>query len=94
MVTATRTEVQILDAPATVSVITSDIIANSPAQNFGDLLSSVPGMNVSQTSARDINLTTRGATSTLATSQLALLDGRSIYLDFLASSPGIFYPSI
>ncbi len=94
VVTATRTEVQILDAPATVSVITSDIIANSPAQNFGDLLSSVPGMNVSQTSARDINLTTRGATSTLATSQLALLDGRSIYLDFLASSPGIFYPSI
>ena len=48
VVTATRTEVQILDAPATVSVITSDIIANSPAQNFGDLLSSVPGMNVSQ----------------------------------------------
>ena len=92
VVTATRTEVQILDAPATVSVITSDIIANSPAQNFGDLLSSVPGMNVSQTSARDINLTTRGATSTLATSQLALLDGRSIYLDFFGFVAWDFLP--
>ena len=92
MVTATRTEVQIIDAPATVSVITSDVIANSPAQNFGDLLSSVPGMNVSQTSARDINLTTRGATSTLATSQLALLDGRSIYLDFFGFVAWDFLP--
>ena len=92
VVTATRTEVQILDAPATVSVITSDFIANSPAQDFADLLSSVPGMNVSKTSARDINLTTRGATSTLATSQLALLDGRSIYLDFFGFVAWDFLP--
>ena len=54
----------------------------SPAQNYGDLLRAVPGMNVIQMSARDINLTTRQATSTLANSQLVLLDGRSIYLDF------------
>ena len=37
---------------------------------------------MSQTSARDFNITMRGATSTLATSTLALLDGRSLYLDF------------
>ena len=42
----------------------------------------VPGVNVIQTSARDINVTSRQATSTLATSQLALLDGRTIYQDF------------
>ena len=35
-----------------------------------------------QTSARDINMTSRQATSTLVNSQLVLLDGRSIYLDF------------
>jgi iron complex outermembrane receptor protein len=39
-------------------------------------------VNVTQVSARDVNITTRGAASTLATSQLALVDGRSIYLDF------------
>ncbi len=43
---------------------------------------SVPGVNVIQMSARDINLTSRQSTSTLSNSQLALLDGRSIYLDF------------
>ena len=42
----------------------------------------MPGVNVTQVSARDVNITTRGATSTLSTSQLALVDGRSIYLDF------------
>ena len=37
---------------------------------------------MTQLSARDVNITARGATSTLATSQLALVDGRSVYLDF------------
>jgi outer membrane receptor protein involved in Fe transport len=42
----------------------------------------VPGVNIAQTSARDFNITLRGAASTLSTSQLALVDGRSLYLDF------------
>ena len=65
-----------------MSLVTAQTIQNSPATNVGDLLRTVPGVNVMQTSARDINITTRGATSTLATSQLALVDGRSVYLDF------------
>lgn len=82
VVSASRTEEQLVNAPASVSVITGETIQNSPATNMGDLLRSVPGVNVSQITARDINITTRGATSTLSTSQLALVDGRSIYLDF------------
>ena len=82
VVTASRSEQQLVDAPAAVSVITTSTIENSPATNVGDLLRAVPGINVTQVSARDINITTRGATSTLATSQLALVDGRSVYLDF------------
>src|SRR5262249_153725 len=54
----------------------------APSQNFGELLRQVPGVNVIQMSARDYNLTTRANTTTLSTSQLVLLDGRSIYLDF------------
>ena len=42
----------------------------------------MPGLNITQVSARDINITTRGSTGTLATGQLALLDGRSLYQDF------------
>ena len=82
VVSATRVEQQLVDAPAAVSIITSETIQSAPATNIGDLLRVVPGVNVTQVSARDVNVTSRGATGTLATSQLALVDGRSIYLDF------------
>ena len=82
VVTASKTEEQLVNAPAAVSVVSSETIQNSPATNIGDLLRAVPGVNVTQVSARDVNLTSRGATSTLSTSQLALVDGRSVYLDF------------
>ena len=82
VVTVNKTEQQLVNAPASVSVVGEEMIQNSPATNIGDLLRSVPGLNVTQVSARDVNLTSRGATGTLATSQLALVDGRSIYLDF------------
>ena len=42
-------------------------------QNYGDLLRAVPGVNVIQTSARDINVTSRQNTTTLSNSQLVLL---------------------
>ncbi len=82
IVTASKAEQELVNAPAAVSVITGETIRNSPATNIGDLLRTVPGLNVTQLSARDVNLTSRAATATLATSQLALVDGRSIYLDF------------
>ena len=66
-----------------MSLISSETIENSPAVSVGELLRYVPGINVAQTSARDINLTGRGATSTLSTSQLALVDGRKCV-------PGLF----
>jgi iron complex outermembrane receptor protein len=82
VVSASRTEEQLINAPAAVSLVTAETIMNSPATNMGDLLRAVPGVNVTQLTARDVNLTARGATSTLSTSQLALVDGRTIYLDF------------
>ncbi len=92
IVTASKVEQQLVNAPATVSVITSDVIASSPATNYAELLRSVPGMNITQTSARDFNINMRGATSTLATSQLALIDGRSLYLDFFGFVAWDFLP--
>jgi outer membrane receptor protein involved in Fe transport len=82
VVTATKVEQQLVNAPATISVVTADVIASTPSTNYAELLRAVPGVNLSQTSARDFNITMRGASSTLATSTLALLDGRSLYLDF------------
>jgi outer membrane receptor protein involved in Fe transport len=82
VVSASKVEEALVNAPATMSVVTAQELISSPALNYGDVLRKVPGLNVIQLSARDINVTSRQATSTLSNSQLVLLDGRSIYLDF------------
>ncbi len=92
VVTASRTEQKLVDAPATMTVFTAEDIQSIPADDYGDLLRNIPGMNVTQTSARDIQMTGRGSTNTLATTQLVLLDGRSIYLDFFGFVMWDFLP--
>jgi len=82
VVTASKVEQQLVNAPATMTVVTSDVIQSTPATNYAELFKSVPGVNLTQISARDFNIAMRGAASSLATSTLALLDGRSLYLDF------------
>ena len=93
VVSAARTETALVDAPATMSVLTSEFLESTPAQNYGDLIRSVPGVNVIQLSARDVNVTSRQSTSTLSNSQLVLLDGRSIYLDFFGLVLWDFLPN-
>jgi outer membrane receptor for ferrienterochelin and colicin len=78
IVTASRVEQKLVNAPATVTLISAQTIASAPSASYAELLRGVPGMNVTQTSARDINLVSRSASGTLSTSQLALIDGRSI----------------
>jgi outer membrane receptor protein involved in Fe transport len=93
VVSASRSASALIDAPATMTVLPSSVLEASPAQNYADLLRSVPGLNAIQTSARDVNLTSRQATTLLATSQLALVDGRSVYLDFFGMILWDFVPT-
>jgi iron complex outermembrane receptor protein len=92
VVSASKNEEALVNAPAAVSLINSQTIINTASSSYADVFRSVPGVNVTQTSARDINITSRGATSTLSTSQLALVDGRSIYLDFFGFIAWDFLP--
>jgi iron complex outermembrane receptor protein len=92
VVTGSRTEQLIQDAPAAMSVITSNEIEHAPADDYGDLLRNVPGLNVSQMSARDIEIVGRGSTGSLATSELVLMDSRTIYLDFFGFVMWDFLP--
>ena len=92
VVTGSRTEQKLIDAAATMSVITAPTIELAPTQNFAELLRAIPGVNITQVSARDINITTRNATGTLATGLLALLDGRSLYQDFFGFVMWDFLP--
>ena len=93
VVSASKTEQQLVDAPATMTVINSQTLAMSPSANYADILRNVPGTNVSQISARDINVNQRGATSSLATGQLTVVDGRSVYLDFFGFTMWEFVPN-
>src|SRR5689334_10152783 len=92
VVSASRNEEKLINAPATMTVIGPETIRSAPTQNFAELLRTVPGVNITQVSARDINVTSRGATGTLATGQLALLDGRSLYQDFFGFVMWDFLP--
>ena len=67
VVSASRTEEKLTNAPATMSVITATTIQHATSQNFAELLRPIPGLNITQVSARDINVTSRAATGTLAT---------------------------
>ena len=82
VVTASRTAVRVVDAPVTTSVVPAATLETTPSTNIGDVLRSVPGVNVIQLSARDVQVTSRQSTGPIANSQLVLMDGRSIYLDF------------
>jgi len=92
VVSASRVEQKLANAPATMTVIGLRTIESATSQNFAELLRAVPGLNITQVSARDINVTSRAATGTLATGQLALLDGRSLYQDFFGFVMWDFLP--
>lgn len=90
--TASRTEQDLHETPAAVTVITPAQIAQTPMDDYGDLLRNVPGLNLTQISARDVNITGRLATNSLSTYNLVLMDNRSIYLDFFGFVMWDFLP--
>jgi iron complex outermembrane receptor protein len=92
VVTGRAGQQKLLDAVPTMSVITSAAIETAPSANFAELLRTIPGVNITQVSARDINVTSRAATGTLATGQLAMLDGRTLYQDFFGFVMWDFLP--
>lgn len=82
VVSASRIEQEIVNAPAAITVLDAEQIQGQASGNFADLVRQAPGVNVTQLSNRDFNVTSRAASGTLATSQLVLVDGRSVYQDF------------
>ena len=82
VVSASRVEQEIVNAPAAITVLGPEQIETQASGDFGDLVRQAPGVNVVQLSNRDVNVNSRGASGTLATAQLVLVDGRSVYQDF------------
>ncbi len=95
VVSASRLCEQLINAPATMTVLTADLIGSAPSQNLTDLIRLVPGVNTVQTSARDVNITLPGAPPAHSRTQRlsCSMDGRSIRI-FSDSSCGISFLSI
>ena len=67
------------EAPAAVTVITSEDIRRSGMTNVPDLLRSVPGLAVASIDSSTWAITARGFNGQFANKLLVMIDGRSVY---------------
>ena len=93
VVTASRVEQLQTDAAALVTIVNEQRLAAMPTQNYADVMRQIPGVNVVQMSARDFNVTPRGATNVPASSQLVMIDGRPINQDYYGYVAWDFMPT-
>ncbi|MCP5047143.1 MAG: TonB-dependent receptor [bacterium] len=81
VVTASRKEQPITEAPTTISVITADDIRYSGAATIPDLLRMVAGIDVMAISARDQQVGARGFMDLINNKLLVQVDGHSVYIN-------------
>jgi iron complex outermembrane receptor protein len=81
VITPSRKEQPITEAPTTVALITTEDIRYSGATTIPDLLRMVAGIDVMTITARDQVVGIRGFTDPLGKRLLVLMDGRSVYMD-------------
>jgi outer membrane receptor protein involved in Fe transport len=93
VVSASAREEALLDAPAAVTVVSGAELQTNPGDTLVDHLRRVPGINVVQFSARDVNIASRASTGGINTSTLVLADGRNLYQDFLGFVMWEFAPT-
>ena len=86
VVTASRYGQDPLDAPTAITVLTAEDIALSSATSVPELLARVPGLDVMQLTAGQSDVSIRGFNRRLSNKVLVLVDGRSVYLDFIGST--------
>jgi outer membrane receptor for ferrienterochelin and colicin len=78
-------------APASLTVISADEIRMSGATTVPEVLRRVPGVDVAEMDPSDSNISVRGFNRRISNKVLVLVDGRSVYQDFLG---GTFWPLI
>ncbi len=86
VVTASKGEQSPLDSPSSTYIITEQDIRLSGIVGIAELLQRVPGIDSSQITAGDHNLSIRGFNGRLSNKLLVLVNGRSVYLDFLGTT--------
>jgi outer membrane cobalamin receptor len=87
-VAATKTRVDVAKAPVSVTVLTPDDIRRSGANRLGDVLRSVPGLDVLESFPGQISVSARGTSEVFNNNMLVLVDGRR--LEFQSSGVAYF----
>lgn len=86
VVTASRYGQEPIDSPSSVSIISDEDIRMSGATDVPDLLRRIVGVEVMSPTAAKPEVSIRGFNDKLANKVLVLIDGRSVYLDFLGTT--------
>jgi iron complex outermembrane recepter protein len=79
---------RLVDAPASVFVITGEDIRRSGVTSLPEALRLAPNLQVARVDARQYAITARGFNNTIANKLLVLIDGRTIYTPLFS---GVFW---
>ncbi len=91
VVTASARSSSEAKTPASLTVIGEDEIRMSGATTIPEILRRVPGIDVAEMNPSDTNISIRGFNRRVSNKVLVLVDGRSVYQDFLG---GTFWPLV
>ena len=86
VVTASARSSSQAKTPASLTVISEDEIRMSGAATIPEILRRVPGIDVAEMNPSDTNISIRGFNRRVANKVLVLVDGRSVYQDFLGAT--------
>ncbi len=86
VLSASRTGRSAVFAPASVTVLTDEDIRTAGARTIPDLLRRVAGVDVVAMSASDQNVSIRGFNQRISNRVLVLVDGVSVYQDYLGAT--------
>ncbi|MFH1070560.1 MAG: TonB-dependent receptor [Candidatus Glassbacteria bacterium] len=82
VVTASRTEQSVNQAPATMTVITAKEIKAMGAMSIPEILRYVPGLEVMTITSSHSEVSIRGLSQVPSNNVLVMIDGRSVYIDY------------
>ena len=86
VVSSSRAAQNPLDAPNSTTIITAQDLRLSGLQVMGESLRRVAGVEFMMTSPGDVQVSIRGLNQRLSNRAIVLIDGRSVYLDFLGTT--------
>jgi outer membrane receptor for ferrienterochelin and colicin len=86
VVSASRAEQSVLDAPNSLALVTAQDLRMSGLTQPAEALRRVAGVELMTASPGDVQLSIRGLNQRISNRAVVLVDGRSVYLDFLGTT--------